>query len=266
MSNVNQTYEKSKKVSRPESDRAFLCPGKPFHTYPGGKSSPGVPQSLINLIPPHRVFISGFAGNCAVLGQKRPADLDNIAIDLSPAVSQKWAMLEGITSINASFFDVIDGLIEGFTMASLAEMCDTVYGVELASHKSTMWTASQKSAILPAEIFLFLDPPYLLESRSYKKPIYPFEMADMESHKRLIQKINQLSCAGISIMVTHYPNKFYDEGLPCFSHIDVQSRTRKGPVTERVYINYKLNGQLHDYSFIGGNFRERELHNKMKKI
>ena len=49
-------------------------------TYPGGKSGAGVYQRIINLIPPHRVYIEPFLGGAAILRHKRPADV-SIAID-----------------------------------------------------------------------------------------------------------------------------------------------------------------------------------------
>jgi DNA adenine methylase len=43
--------------------------------YYGGKDGAGVAQRLINQIPPHRVFVSAFLGDCAVLRRIRPAEL-----------------------------------------------------------------------------------------------------------------------------------------------------------------------------------------------
>jgi hypothetical protein len=51
-------------------------------TYPGGKNGAGVYQRIINLMPPHRVYIEPFLGGAAIMRLKRPAAL-NFGIDRS---------------------------------------------------------------------------------------------------------------------------------------------------------------------------------------
>jgi DNA adenine methylase len=53
-------------------------------SYPGGKNGAGVYQTIINLIPPHPVYIEPFLGGGAILRLKHPAAL-NIGIDLDAA-------------------------------------------------------------------------------------------------------------------------------------------------------------------------------------
>jgi len=67
---------------------------KPKGSYNGGKNGSGVYQALINLIPPHDVFVTGFAGYCGVLANKAPA-ATNIIIDLDNDVLDKWRPLLG---------------------------------------------------------------------------------------------------------------------------------------------------------------------------
>lgn len=57
--------------------------------YPGGKAGAGVYQTIINLMPPHEVYIEPFLGGGAILRMKRPARL-NIGVDLDPAVIETW--------------------------------------------------------------------------------------------------------------------------------------------------------------------------------
>ena len=52
-------------------------------SYPGGKNA--VYRTLINRIPPHRVFIEAFLGSGALMRHKRAADV-NIGIDVDPLV------------------------------------------------------------------------------------------------------------------------------------------------------------------------------------
>jgi D12 class N6 adenine-specific DNA methyltransferase len=62
-----------------------LSPILTIVSYPGGKNGAGVYQTIINQIPPHRVYIEAFAGSGAVLRHKRPAQI-SYAIDRDPAV------------------------------------------------------------------------------------------------------------------------------------------------------------------------------------
>jgi DNA adenine methylase len=55
--------------------------------YPGGKNGAGVYQTIINLMPPHQVYIEPFLGGGAIMRLKRPAQL-NIGIDLVASVIQ----------------------------------------------------------------------------------------------------------------------------------------------------------------------------------
>src|SRR5579883_3303215 len=48
--------------------------------YPGGKAGDGVFQRIINLMPPHQVYIEPFFGGGAIMRLKRPARV-NIGID-----------------------------------------------------------------------------------------------------------------------------------------------------------------------------------------
>lgn len=54
-------------------------------SYPGGKAGAGVYQRIINLMPPHEVYVEPFLGGGAVMRLKRPARL-NIGVDLNPNV------------------------------------------------------------------------------------------------------------------------------------------------------------------------------------
>ena len=57
--------------------------------YPGGKNGAGVYQTIINLMPPHDVYIEPFLGGGAIMRQKRPALL-NIGVDLDPSTIARF--------------------------------------------------------------------------------------------------------------------------------------------------------------------------------
>lgn len=67
-------------------------------TYPGGKAASGTYQQIINLIPPHRVYIEPFLGGGAIARAKRPAAI-NILIDLDPAAIAAFGDSSGAIAI-----------------------------------------------------------------------------------------------------------------------------------------------------------------------
>ncbi len=203
---------------------------RPFKTYNGGKNGSGVYQSIINQIPPHDIFVSAFAGNCGVLANKKPAPMANIAIDLDATVITAWNKIPGCIGVNA---DAIDWLSDCY----LSTRADT------------------------SQIFVFADPPYLKSVRSHQANLYNHEMTDPQSHKNMLGAMAQWKC---KILISHYPCQLYDDALQTWRTIDIKGRTRHGMRTERLYMNYPEPSQLHDYSFIGNDFREREQYKKMQ--
>ena len=71
--------------------------------YPGGKNGSGVYQTIINLMPPHEVYIEPFLGSGAILRMKRPA-LRNIGMDRDPdALKQFDSCSRGSGQIGMNF-------------------------------------------------------------------------------------------------------------------------------------------------------------------
>jgi hypothetical protein len=97
--------------------------------YVGGKSQSGVYQRIINLIPPHSVYIEPFLGSGAIMRLKRPAAL-SFGIDRS---LPKMTMPAAVT------------LIEG---------C----GIEFLERYS-----------FKGDEFVYADPPYLLSTRGGRR-------------------------------------------------------------------------------------------------
>jgi len=178
---------------------------RPFQTYNGGKNGSGVYQAIINQIPPHLVFISGFAGNCGVLANKRPASMANIAIDLDTSVSEAWKEIPGIISLNQDTTRFIPDLIRSYP-----------------------------ADIIP-NIYLFLDPPYLKSVRSGSGNYYKKEMLDQDQHEVLLGMVQQLP---VMVGLVHYPCDLYDRSLAGWRTVDFTGRTRSGTRTERMYMNY----------------------------
>lgn len=205
---------------------------RPFKTYNGGKNGSGVYQAIINQIPPHEIFISGFAGNCGVLCHKKKAIGANYAIDLEKYVADAWKLIPGVTAVNA---DVIEWLPKNIR---------------------------HYEALGESKIFIFLDPPYLKSVRSHQGNLYNYKMDDPASHKRLLAMVKLIP---YPVCITHYPCKLYDTELKDWRHLDIQGRTHYGMKTERLYMNYPEPTALHDYRYIGNDYREREEYKKSKR-
>jgi DNA adenine methylase len=204
---------------------------RPYNTYNGGKNGSGVYQAIINQIPPHDVFISAFAGNCGVMANKKPAPMANICIDTDATVIKDWNNIEDIIAVNADCMEWLPAYL--------------------------------KSVQDHTKVFIFVDPPYLLDSRKSKAKLYKNEMTDLATHKKLLRYLNTLQ---VNVLVSHYPSPVYDKYLKNWFTKDIVGRSRSGMTVERLYMNYQTpKDYLHEYTYLGENYREREAFKLMKK-
>lgn len=104
--------------------------------------------------------------------------------------------------------------------------------------------------------FVYCDPPYLLSVRSQQRPLYEYEFSTEAQHLELLQLLKVLDCY---VMVSGYWSELYAGELSEWSVISYQAVTRGGTMaTEYLWFNYPEPEQLHDYRYLGDNFRERE--------
>ena len=67
-------------------------------------------------------------------------------------------------------------------------------------------------------------------------------------------------------MVSGYPNAIYDDALSTWrTHTFMTTNRGGGHVTEKLWMNYPTPLELHDYRYLGSNFRERERLTRIKK-
>jgi len=191
-------------------------------SYPGGKGN--LYQKLINLIPPHRVYIEAFVGGGAVLRNKRAASC-SIAIDTDTAA------LEMVRSTIA----IDDGNTWSFLNLNAIE-----------------WL---KTYDFQGDEFIYADPPYVMSSRRQHRRLYRYELSDKQ-HRQLLKVLTKVSC---KVMVSGYWSELYDHYLSSWSIANFDVMTRGGSwAIEYVWMNYPTPIELHDYSFLGDDFRERE--------
>jgi DNA adenine methylase len=213
---------------------------KPFPTYNGGKESDGTYQKIINIMPPHYMYVEPFVGNGAIFRRKKRSERTMLN-DLDWRVTEKWkAILWADLNIWVSNSDVFD------LIKMLAD---------------TEFMPGQKGLI-------YLDPPYPFETRSSKRNLYKHEFT-AQDHIRLLADAGSLK--NFMIIISSYPNDLYNEALKDWNCFEFESSTRHGMKTEKVWFNYDYPTELHDYSYLGDNFRERErikgiIHRNVSKI
>lgn len=201
---------------------------QPFYTLPssgyfGGKNAPGIVHRIIQQIPKHDRFISGFLGHCAVMRWKLPA-LQNIGFDLNPDTIECWRLAK-----------------RSEEAGHIALYCADYLGF--------------KMELYPTD-FVYLDPPYLHSTRKSSKR-YPFELSD-EMHRSLLARFSDASCM---VAISCYDSPLYSAMLPGWRKIQFEAITRSGKkATETLYMNYPepWPSSLHDARFSGTDFRARE--------
>lgn len=232
-------------------------------SYFGGKGQ--IFRHHINLIPPHRVFVSAYAGACAVARFKRPAET-NVLIDRDVDVIRGWAdYLVGNSGVYRHLSSELamgaaiagnggDGqhlqLWRGWPAAAVIAMTD-----------GASWHLYVEDCLdllglgVGDDWFVYADPPYLFETRSSQRPQYKFEY-DKFDHIKLLNVLVGLDCRA---MVCGYGSLLYDTALVDWRFDVFDARTRMGRwVKEYVWMNYKRPLRLHDYDWLGENYRERE--------
>jgi site-specific DNA-adenine methylase len=205
-------------------------------SYPGGKSADGVKHRIINQIPPHETYIEPFLGGGGILLNKRPAAC-SIGIDSDAAVIEKW-----LTAGHAINSDMVHNATNGDTFEGIY-----INGDAISFLKAYQWRGGE---------FVYADPPYLMSTRRSKAPLYRHEFATDEEHEELLSVLLSLPCM---VAISGYWSELYASMLSSWRTINFQAGTRAGTAaTEWLWMNYPEPVELHDYRYLGENFRERE--------
>ena len=216
--------------------------------YPGGKSGAGVYQTIINLMPPHDVYMEPFLGGGAIMRQKRPAAL-NIGIDLDAAALARFS--------DANFSADIDR--NGDAAGTLAGNDDAPGSIAISSDARYRFRQGCGLAFLRSYSFtgnelVYCDPPYMHETRG-RTDLYRYEMDDRQ-HADLLAILTALPCR---VMLSGYWTKRYATILKGWNTATFEAMTRAGrTATEWLWFNFPEPIALHDYRYLGEDFRERE--------
>ena len=257
--------------------------------YDGGKGA--MYHKIINRIPPHRVYIEPFLGGGAVMKRKRPAEI-NIGLDLNMSVlrATAWDVLrmQGAPEreIMALAFAPADHVIPGVAGQNGKAGNHVTFdgggpgGAQLATSDMPMlataswdgmaWEFRCEDAIdflyrleleCRGDEFIYLDPPYLRETRANGKRIYRHEMS-LTDHINLLEAALRLDCM---VAISGYWSELYADTLSGWRVASWTARTRQGVATEYLWMNYPEPTRLHDYRYLGDTYRERDRIKRKKK-
>ena len=206
-------------------------------TYPGGKGCEGVYQKIINQFPPHKIYVEGFLGLGSILRIKKPASI-NLGFEKN---KQTYSIWQGAKYQN-------EQLTKSNLSVSNLDFFDVLFSPD-------------KYYLNNENTLLYLDPPYPISSRQQKKRIYKHELTD-EQHYIMLNIIKNLNCL---VAISTYPNSIYEEVLSSWRKIEYLTQTRGKSHNEVLYMNYAEPKQLHQYDFLGNDYREREAINRRYK-
>jgi len=217
--------------------------------YPGGKNAPGTFHKIINLLPPHHVYIEPFAGSGAILRMKRPARL-NIAID------KNWQTIHALAAELAATIPT--------TTAAPATIHTTADDIpyppwptfgppefHLAPGDALDWLNGH---LFDRNTLIYCDPPYLLTAPGHRTR-YACPITQDE-HKHLLEILR--ACPAM-VILSGYENLFYKTDLSDWNHTTFQAILHTGEMaTEHLWYNFPEPLALHDYRYLGNTFRQRE--------
>ena len=206
--------------------------------YPGGKAGSGVYQRIVSQMPPHSEYVEPFLGGGAVMRMKRSA-LWNYGVDIDPLVVGNAQCL-----IRRD-----DWISHGVRLAFAGEggpAFKVVCGEGVQYLRLRRWWEDS---------LVYCDPPYLMSTRSSQRRMYRYEL-DEPGHIALLDVAVRLPCM---VMISGYPSKLYADRLSSWRVVRYRTMTRGGRMADEcLWCNFPEPTELHDYRFLGRDFRERE--------
>jgi len=259
-------------------------------TYPGGKGGAGVHQNIINLIPKHKVYVEACIGGGSIMKYKKPADI-NIGLDVDPEVIKFWTRADiskimvtpraaGIPREHSSVsytqkkgdwipkdaprVNSRSGIIKNKERRRIPppflKSGDEMHYFDFINTDAVLWIGDRLHEI-NQDWFIYVDPPYVIDTRKGGK-LYRYEMTDFQH----IQLLNLLLDTPANIIISGYWSSLYNDMLQGWNTFNFEASTRNGMATEWLWFNYEKPDHLHDYRYIGSDFKKREaIKNKRKR-
>lgn len=184
--------------------------------YPGGKGK--TYQHVINMMPPHRVYIETHLGGGAVMRHKRPA-VRNIGIDADLKVVSTWS-------------------------------AEAASGVELINARAEDFLVKYE---FRGDELVYSDPPYHPKCRRQAR-VYSCDYS-VEDHERLLTILISLPCM---VILSGYANALYSASLAGWRTRTFQAKTHTDVREETLWFNFEPPRVLHDGRYLGVDFRARQ--------
>lgn len=183
--------------------------------YPGGKAKTF--QHIINLMPPHEVYIEPFLGFGSVIRQKSRSPKE-IALDLNPKVLQD----------------------EFFTANSILTLNQDAVAF-LRAYK------------FEGHEVIYCDPPYYPSTRKRER-VYKFDFNEQD-HVDFLEVISKINAR---VIISGYASEIYNKYLSSWNFYTFKAKAHDGVRDECVWYNFARPAELHDYAYLGSNFRDRQ--------
>jgi hypothetical protein len=101
---------------------------------------------------------------------------------------------------------------------------------------------------------VYVDPPYLSTTRRSGR-VYRYEFTESQ-HRELLEVLVRIPC---QVMISGYWSRMYAETLQGWRSIQYEAMTRGGfTATEWLWMNFPEPSELHEYTYLGEDFRARE--------
>lgn len=187
-------------------------------------------------------------GDTAIIGEERRRLSPEVTIPDPIAQSGDTAGLVDRTAGNGDAPATPD-----LTMgAPIATVGDARCTYELINADALAWLRAWP---FRGDEFIYCDPPYLIETRRQPRRIYRYELGEQD-HIDLLACLLSLPC---KVMISGYYSDLYAGALAGWQTATFQAITRGGSMaTEWLWMNYPRPVRLHEYTYLGDGFRERE--------
>ena len=185
--------------------------------YDGGK---GVAYPhIINLMPPHLMYIESHLGGGAVMRHKRPAPIQ-IGLEIDAGVIRSYG--------NA--FDTLCKLVNTDALEWLAQVD------------------------LDQETLIYVDPPYHPSTRRRSR-VYRHDYTEQD-HEKLLALLCALP---VKVMISGYDCELYRTMLRGWNQHCFMVQSHVGLRQESLWFNFPKPNELHDDRYMGTGFRQREV-------